>query len=147
MVPVLTYGSETIIWKENDRSRIWTVQINNLRGLLGIRRRDKVPNARIRQLCRVAKGVDENIYEGILRCFGHMERIENDRIAKRVYVGECAGSRSVGRSRKTWIDTVKDCLKKRGLDNIQERIMMHDRSEWRGLLRKNAWGIARGMNL
>ena len=44
-----------------------------------------------------------------------MERMENDRIAKRVYVGECAGSRSVGRSRKRWIDTVKDCLKKRGL--------------------------------
>ena len=69
-----------------------------------------------------------------------MERIENDRIAKRVYVGECAGSRSVGRSRKTWIDTVKDCLKKRGLDNIQERIMMHDRSV------SVTWVVTRGMN-
>ena len=26
--------------------------------------------------------------------------MENDRIAKRVYVGECAGSRSVGRPQK-----------------------------------------------
>ena len=69
-----------------------------------------------------------------------MERIENDRIAKRVYVGECASSRSVGRSRKTWIDTVKDCLKKRGLDNIQERIMMHDRSV------SVTWVVTRGMN-
>ena len=34
-------------------------------------------------------------------------------IARRVYVGECAGSRSVGRVRKKWIDTVKECLKKR----------------------------------
>ena len=42
--------------------------------------------------------------------------MENDRIAKRIYVGECAGSCSVGRSQKRWIDTVKDCLKKRGLD-------------------------------
>ena len=39
-----------------------------------------------------------------------------DRIAKRVYVGECAISRSVGRLRKIWIDTVKECFKKRGLD-------------------------------
>ena len=31
-----------------------------------------------------------------------MERVERDRIAKRVYVGECAGSRSVGMSRKRW---------------------------------------------
>ena len=45
-----------------------------------------------------------------------MERIENDRIDKRVYVGECAGSLSVGKSFERWIDTVKGCLKKRGLD-------------------------------
>ena len=38
----------------------------------------------------------------------HVERMENYRIAKRVYVGERAGSRSVGRSRNRWIDTVKD---------------------------------------
>ena len=29
-----------------------------------------------------------------------MERKENDRIDKRLYVGECAGRRSVGRPRK-----------------------------------------------
>ena len=39
---------------------------------------------------------------------------ENDRISKRFYVGGCAGSRSVGRLMKKWIDTVKDFLKKRG---------------------------------
>ena len=42
-----------------------------------------------------------------------MVRIEDDSIAKRVNVGECAGSRSVGRPRKRWIDTVKDCLRKK----------------------------------
>ena len=45
--------------------------------------------------------------------FGHGEK---DRNAKRFYVRECAGRRSVGRLRKRWIDTVKDCLRKRGLD-------------------------------
>ena len=38
--------------------------------------------------------------------------MENNRTAKRVYVGECAGSHSVGRPQKIWIDTVKDCLRK-----------------------------------
>ena len=39
------------------------------------------------------------IDEDVLQWFGHVERMENDRIkiATRVYVGECAGSRSVGR--------------------------------------------------
>ena len=54
--------------------------------------------------------------------------MENDRIAKRVYVGECAGSRSVGRPRKRWINTVKDCLRKIGLDVRQERRMIQDRN-------------------
>ena len=33
--------------------------------------------------------------------------MEKETIAKRVYVGECAGSRLVGRPRKRWIVTVK----------------------------------------
>ena len=61
--------------------------------------------------------------------------MENDRIAKRVFVGECAGSQSVDRPRKRWIDTVKECLRKRGLDVRQARRMMRDRSEWRGFVR------------
>ena len=40
-------------------------------------------------------GVDERIDEGVLWWFGHVERMENDRLAKRVYVGECVGSLSV----------------------------------------------------
>ena len=31
------YGSETMIWKEKKRSRIWVVKMDNFRGLLGIR--------------------------------------------------------------------------------------------------------------
>ena len=38
------------------------------------------------------KGLHERIDEGVLRWFGHVERMEKDIIAKRVYVGECACS-------------------------------------------------------
>ena len=93
------------------------------------------------------KGLDERIDEGVLRqWFGHVERMERDRIAKRVYVRECAGSHSVGRLWKRWIDTVKECLRKRGLDVRQVRRVVQDKNEWQGLMRGNAWGIARGMN-
>ena len=51
---------------------------------------DRVPNAWIRELWGVRKGLDERIDEGVQRWFGHVvERMEGDRIAKRVYVGEC----------------------------------------------------------
>ena len=54
---VLMYASETIIWKEKERSRIKAIQMDNLNGLLGIRRMDKVPNAWIREVCGVTKGL------------------------------------------------------------------------------------------
>ena len=41
LVPVLiTYYNEAMIWREKERSRIRAVQMDNLRGLLGIRRID-----------------------------------------------------------------------------------------------------------
>ena len=101
--------------------------MDNLRGLLGIRRMDKILNAQIRDLCRV-KVVVERINEGVLGCFSNMKRMENYRIAKRVYVGICVGCRSLGRLQKRWIDTMKGYLKKRGLDVRQARRLVHDRS-------------------
>ena len=58
LVPLLIYGSETILWNEKDRYGIRAVYMENLRGLLGIRRMDRVPNARIRELWRVTKRVN-----------------------------------------------------------------------------------------
>ena len=49
--------------------------MNSLRVLLGIRRMDRVPNAMLKALCRVKKGLDDRIDGGVLRWFGHMERI------------------------------------------------------------------------
>ena len=85
-----------------------------------------------------AEGLDERTDEGMLRWLGHVEKMENYMIAKRVYVGECTGSCPVGRPRKRWIDTVKECLRKRGLDVRQAKRMVQDRSEW--------WGFVRGMH-
>ena len=83
--------------------------MDNPSGLLGIRGMDKVPNAWVRELCGVKKGLDERIDEGVLQWLGNVQRMESDMIAKRVYVRECAGSSSVGKPQKRWIDTVKEC--------------------------------------
>ena len=48
-----------MLWKKKERSRIRALQIDNLRGFLGIRMMDIVPNARVREFCGVTKGVDD----------------------------------------------------------------------------------------
>ena len=52
----------------------------------------------------------------------------------------------MGIPRKRWIDTVNECLRKRGLDVRQARKMVQGRSEWRGFVRGNEWGVAWGMS-
>ena len=103
--------------------------MDKLRGLLGITRMDRVLNIQIRELCGVMKGMDERIDEDVLWRFSHVEKMENDRIAKRIYVRECAGSYW-----KRWIDTVKECFRKRGLDVRQARRMVQDRSNDTGII-------------
>ena len=48
-------------WMEKERSRIRAARIDNLRGLLSIRRTDRVPNVWVKELCRVMKGLDEEL--------------------------------------------------------------------------------------
>ena len=49
--------------------------MDNFKGSLGIRRRDRVLNAWIRELYKVRKCLDEKIDGGFLYWFGHVERI------------------------------------------------------------------------
>ena len=47
--------------------------------------------------------MDIKIDKGLLRWFSYVERMENNRAAKKVYVGERAFRHSVGRPWKRWI--------------------------------------------
>ena len=63
---------------------IRAVQMEKRRGLLGIKRMDRAPNARIREFCGVTKEVNEMIDEGVLRWFDYVEIMENEGIGERV---------------------------------------------------------------
>ena len=58
-MPVLVCG------KEKERSKIRFVEMANLKDFPSIRTMEKVLNAWIREMCRVMKGVDERIDEGV----------------------------------------------------------------------------------
>ena len=63
-----------------------------------------MPNARVKELYRVEKRLNDRTDERVLRLSGHIERTENKRIVKRVYLGKGMGSRLAGRPWKSWID-------------------------------------------
>ena len=56
---------------------------------------------------------NKRIDEDVLPWFGHVERMENDRTAKRVYVGK-----SAGRKQKRWTGTVEECFRLEKLKSV-----------------------------
>ena len=58
--------------------RIRVVHMVELRALIGIRRRDKILNALIRELYGVTKGMNRRTAKSILWWFNYVERMEND---------------------------------------------------------------------
>ena len=110
------------------------VEMNCLRNICGLRRIDRVPNVEIRR-CRKKVSVSHRIDQGVLRWFGHVERMGDERMAKRVYESDVRGVRRRGRPRKCWMDGVKEVLARKGL-NIQEaKVSIQDRNEWRSICR------------
>ena len=67
---------------------------------------------------------------------GHMERMNDSRLVKRMYSGECVGNRPAGRPKRKWIESVNECLKERNVSLAEARIKVHDRREWRGRPKK-----------
>ena len=68
--------------------------------------------------------------QSILRWLGHVERMEDDSRARKVYEQVMQGFRCRGRPRKGWLDGVKEMLSKRGLTIHEVKECVEDRREW-----------------
>ena len=133
--PSLLYGCEVWVMKARDRKRMEAVEMNCLRNICGLRRIDRVSNVEIRRRCGKNVSVSQRMDQGVLRWFGHVERMENERMVKRVYESDVRGVRRRGRPRKCWMDGVKETLGRMNL-NIQEaKVSVQDRSVWRSICR------------
>merc|ERR1712002_295278 len=133
--PSLLYGCEIWALNKKDRKRMEAVEMNCLRNICGRRRIDKVPNVVIRGMCGKNVDVSERMDQGVLRWFGHVERMGNERLVKRVYDSEVRGVRRRGRPRKSWMNGVNETLKRKGL-NIQEaKDSVQERNGWGSICR------------
>ena len=68
-----------------------------------------------------------------LRWFGHIQRMEENRIPRRVLYMNFGTTRLKGRSRNRWQDEVREDGRIVGGEGWQEKV--HNREEWKQLLR------------
>ena len=70
----------------------------------------------------------------VLRWFGHVERMDECLMARRVLMAEVSGGRVRRRPRLGWIYGVKVALGNRGMTVEAARQYTKDRKEWRALV-------------
>ena len=133
--PSLLYGCEAWVMNVRERRKVEAVEMSCLRNICGVRRVDRISNVEIRRRCGKNVGVGERMDRGVLRWFGHVERMGEERLARRVYDSDVRGVRGRGRPRKCWMDGVCEVLGRKGLDIQEARVCVQDRSEWRSVCR------------
>jgi len=88
-----------------------------------------------RELEELNKG--ENIVKWIkgqrISWLGHLERMEEDRMPKKIFTQELEGTRRRGRPRKGWREVERD-LQVLGVRRWRELVI--DRDKWRGIVRQ-----------
>ena len=135
VAPTVLYGCETWMLNARERQRVNVMEMKCLRSICNVRRIDRVRNEIVRRRCGNKLSLLERADRGILRWFGHLERMSVERIVKKVYKSKVDGVRRVGRPRRRWLDGVKDVLLGRG-QSVQEAVhLARDRNEWRAFVR------------
>jgi len=65
---------------------------------------------------------------------GHLERMEEDRMPKKIFTQELQGTKQRGRPRKGWREEVVRDLQLLGVRRWRELVI--DRDKWRGIVRQ-----------
>ena len=110
--------------------------LDSLRKILRIKWQDKIPDTEVLRLADLPS-IHTILGKNQLRWSGHVSRMEDYRLPKRLFYGELsAGKRSVGGQYKRYKDTLKVTMKNFQIDPDNWEQAALDRPTCRGLIRK-----------
>ena len=97
------------------RRKVNVLEMKCLRSLVGVSRMYRVRNEEVRMRAGIERGLLSRADQRVLRCYGHVERMDEYRMARRVLMAEVSGGGLRGRPRLGWMDGVKLALCNRGM--------------------------------
>ena len=122
----LLYACETWTPKCADWKKLDAFEMKCYRKILKIKWYEKIKNEDIRTVTGRQKRISHVIRERKLQLFGHICRMEDNRLVKLVMTGSIKGKRSVGRPSRKWMDDIREWC---GVKTDQEAVhMAQDRS-------------------
>ena len=117
-----------------ERRKVNVLEMKCLRSLVGVSRMDRVSTEEVRRKAGIERELASRADQRVLRWFGHVERMDEYRVARRVLMAEVSGGRVRGRPRLAWMDGVKVALGNRRMTVEAARHCSKDRKEWRALV-------------
>ena len=92
------------------RRKVNVLEMKCLRSLIGVSRMNRVRNEDVRRRAEIERELESRTDQRVLRWLGHVERMDEYRLAGRVLMAEVSGGRVQGRPRLGWMDGVKVAL-------------------------------------
>ena len=117
-----------------ERRKVNVLEMKCVKSLVGVSRMDRVRNEEVRRKAGIERELASRTDQRVLRWFGHVERMGEYRMARKVLMAEVSGGRVRGRPRLGWMDGVKVTLGNIGMTVEAARQCAKDRKEWRALV-------------
>ena len=130
VVPTVMYGSESWGIKVTERQKLNVFEMKCLRIMTGVSQLDRFSNEVVRARTGVRRELAAKVDMNVLRWFGHVERMDNERLLKKVMNVKVDGRSARGRPRFERMDGVMRTLKDRKMDNEASECA-RNRNEWR----------------
>ena len=128
VVPTVMYGSELWGLKVSERQKLNVFEMRCLRSMTGISLMDRTRNEIVRARAGVRGELSARVDMNVLRWFGHVERMDNERLLKRVVNAEVDGRNARGRRRFGWKEGVKKALSDGGMSMREASERAKDRN-------------------
>jgi len=107
---VLLYNSETWKLKEVQNQKLRVFEMNILRRIMGVSRRNRRRNVDVKAELGVDRDVVNKIRHRRLSYFGHVVRMDPSRTPNILLHGRVEGTRPRCRPKKRWLDVIReDC--------------------------------------
>ena len=120
----LLYGAETWATTRRQEARLEVNEMRMQLWMCGVTRRDKIRNEHIRGTTRVVQEC-KKITEKRLKWYGHVRRMKEEHIVRRIIDVDILGKRRRGRPNLRWQDACKRDMTEMGLKRTTRQTGQH----------------------
>jgi len=133
----VSYGAETWTMTKKEEQAVIIFEMKIFRRIYGTKYENGEWKSRTnRELEEMSKG--ENIVQWIkgqrISWLGRLERMEEDRMPKKIFIQEMEGTRQRGRPSRGWKEEVERDLQVTGVRRWREMVI--DREKWNDIVRQ-----------